>query len=78
MASRILGMGGIVSLAEKARNVIDQKEAFELQKNMKKETFTLEYSPTQLQSVKKLEKAACSTPSSSNAPPFLSPPVSFR
>ncbi|MDR2446716.1 MAG: signal recognition particle protein [Treponema sp.] len=54
MASRILGMGDIVSLVEKAQNVIDQKEAFELQKKMERETFTLEDWLTQLQSVKKM------------------------
>jgi signal recognition particle subunit SRP54 len=54
MASRILGMGDIVSLVEKAQNVIDQKEALELQKKMEKETFTLEDWLAQLQSVKKM------------------------
>lgn len=54
MASRILGMGDIVSLVEKAQNVIDQKEARELQKKMEKETFTLEDWLSQLQSVKKM------------------------
>ncbi|MDR0556500.1 MAG: signal recognition particle protein [Treponema sp.] len=54
MASRILGMGDIVSLVEKAQNVIDKKEALELQKKMEKETFTLEDWLTQLQSVKKM------------------------
>ncbi|MDR1073344.1 MAG: signal recognition particle protein [Treponema sp.] len=54
MASRILGMGDIVSLVEKAQTVIDRKEAIELQKKMEKETFTLEDWLTQLQSVKKM------------------------
>ncbi|MDR0374987.1 MAG: signal recognition particle protein [Treponema sp.] len=54
VASRILGMGDIVSLVEKAQNVIDQKEARELQKKMEKETFTLEDWLSQLQSVKKM------------------------
>jgi signal recognition particle subunit SRP54 len=54
MASRILGMGDIVSLVEKAQEVIDQKEAVALQKKMEKETFTLEDWLTQLQSVKKM------------------------
>jgi signal recognition particle subunit SRP54 len=54
MASRILGMGDIVSLVEKAQGAIDQKEARELQKKMEKETFTLEDWLAQLQSVKKM------------------------
>ncbi|MDR1218613.1 MAG: signal recognition particle protein [Treponema sp.] len=54
MASRILGMGDIVSLVEKAQTVIDRKEAIELQKKMEKETFTLEDWLAQLQSVKKM------------------------
>ncbi len=54
MAGRILGMGDIVSLVEKAQEVIDQKEALALQKKMEKETFTLEDWLNQLQSVKKM------------------------
>ncbi|MDR2193359.1 MAG: signal recognition particle protein [Treponema sp.] len=54
MASRILGMGDIVSLVEKAQEVIDRNEAIALQKKMEKETFTLEDWLTQLQSVKKM------------------------
>jgi len=54
MAGRILGMGDVVSLVEKAQEVIDQKEALELQKKMEKENFTLEDWLTQLRSVKKM------------------------
>jgi signal recognition particle subunit SRP54 len=54
MAGRILGMGDVVSLVEKAQEVIDQKEALELQKKMEKESFTLEDWLTQLRSVKKM------------------------
>jgi signal recognition particle subunit SRP54 len=54
MAGRILGMGDVVSLVEKAQEVIDQKEALELQKKMEKENFTLEDWLSQLQSVKKM------------------------
>jgi len=54
IAGRILGMGDVVSLVEKAQEVIDQKEALELQKKMEKENFTLEDWLTQLQSVKKM------------------------
>jgi signal recognition particle subunit SRP54 len=53
-AGRILGMGDVVSLVEKAREVIDQKEALELQKKMEKENFTLEDWLSQLRAVKKM------------------------
>jgi signal recognition particle subunit SRP54 len=54
VAGRILGMGDVVSLVEKAQEVIDQKEAIELQKKMEKENFTLEDWLAQLRSVKKM------------------------
>jgi signal recognition particle subunit SRP54 len=54
IAGRILGMGDVVSLVEKAQEVIDQKEAIELQKKMEKENFTLEDWLTQLRAVKKM------------------------
>jgi signal recognition particle subunit SRP54 len=54
MAGRILGMGDIVSLVEKAQQVVDQKEALELRKKMEKENFTLEDWLNQLRSVKKM------------------------
>jgi signal recognition particle subunit SRP54 len=54
MAGRILGMGDVVSLVEKAQEVMDQKEALELQKKMEKENFTLEDWLNQLRSVKKM------------------------
>ncbi|MDR2109936.1 MAG: signal recognition particle protein [Spirochaetaceae bacterium] len=54
IAGRILGMGDVVSLVEKAREVIDQKEALELQKKMEKESFTLEDWLNQLRSVRKM------------------------
>jgi signal recognition particle subunit SRP54 len=54
IASRILGMGDVVSLVEKAQEVISQKEALELQKKMEKENFTLEDWLNQLRSVKKM------------------------
>jgi signal recognition particle subunit SRP54 len=53
-AGRILGMGDVVSLVEKAQEVIDEKEAIALQKKMQKETFTLEDWLEQLRSVKKM------------------------
>jgi signal recognition particle subunit SRP54 len=53
-AGRILGMGDVVSLVEKAQSVIDQKEAAELQRKMATESFTLEDWLNQLRSVKKM------------------------
>ena len=53
-AGRILGMGDVVSLVEKAQEVVDENEALELQKKMEKETFTLEDWLMQLRSVKKM------------------------
>ncbi|MDR1126611.1 MAG: signal recognition particle protein [Treponema sp.] len=54
MASRILGMGDIVTFVEKAQEVIDKKEAVELQQKMAKERFTLEDWLNQLRSMKKM------------------------
>ena len=54
LAGRILGMGDVVSLVEKAQEVIDQKEALELQRKMEKENFTLEDWLSQLRAVKKM------------------------
>ncbi len=42
MASRILGMGDVLSLIEKAEEVVDKKKAEELQQKIKKDQFTLE------------------------------------
>ena len=53
-AGRILGMGDVVTLVEKAQEVIDEKEALALRKKMEKETFTLEDWLEQLQAVKKM------------------------
>jgi signal recognition particle subunit SRP54 len=53
-AGRILGMGDVVSLVEKAQEVIDQKEAIELQRKMEKENFTLNDWLSQIRSVKKM------------------------
>jgi signal recognition particle subunit SRP54 len=54
IAGRILGMGDVVSLVEKAQTVIDQQEALELRKKMEKENFTLDDWLNQLRSVKKM------------------------
>jgi len=54
IAGRILGMGDVVSLVEKAQEVIDEKEALELQKKMEKENFTLDDWLNQIRAMKKM------------------------
>jgi len=54
MASRILGMGDVLSLIEKAQESFDEKKAIELQKKMRTMQFTLEDFLEQLQQVKKM------------------------
>ncbi len=54
IASRILGMGDVVSLVEKAQEAIDEKEAEELEKKIVKATFTLEDYLEQMQKMKKM------------------------
>lgn len=54
MASRILGMGDVLSLIEKAQLHFDQKQAMELEKKIRKETFTLNDFKDQLKQIKKL------------------------
>ncbi|MDR2491456.1 MAG: signal recognition particle protein [Spirochaetaceae bacterium] len=53
-AGRILGMGDIVSLVEKAQQHITQEDALALQKKMEKETFTLADYLDQLRAVQKM------------------------
>jgi signal recognition particle subunit SRP54 len=54
IAGRILGMGDVVSLVEKAQEVINEKEALELQKKIQKESFTLDDWLNQIRTVKKM------------------------
>ncbi|MGP1594416.1 MAG: signal recognition particle protein [Treponema sp.] len=54
IAGRILGMGDIVSLVEKAQETIDMEEAARLQKKMATETFTLSDMLEQLENVEKM------------------------
>ena len=54
MASRILGMGDVLSLIEKAQEAFDQDQALELQKKMKENDFTLDDFLNQMQQVKKM------------------------
>jgi signal recognition particle subunit SRP54 len=54
IASRILGMGDVVSLVEKAQETVDAEEAMKLQKKMARNEFTLQDMLEQYQSVKKM------------------------
>lgn len=54
MASRILGMGDVVSLVEKAQDNLDQKEAEQMAEKMRKADFNLEDFLKQMQQVKKM------------------------
>ncbi|HOR03413.1 MAG TPA: signal recognition particle protein [Candidatus Syntrophosphaera sp.] len=54
MASRILGMGDVLSLIEKAEEAVDAKESEKLAKKMLKNQFTLNDFLKQLQSIKKM------------------------
>jgi signal recognition particle subunit SRP54 len=54
MASRILGMGDVLTLIEKAEAVIDEKKAKELERKIRKDSFTLEDFRDQLQQVRKM------------------------
>ncbi len=54
MASRILGMGDVLSFIEKAQVHFDQKQALELEKKLRKETFTLNDFKDQLRQIKKM------------------------
>ncbi|OPX42535.1 signal recognition particle protein [Ruminiclostridium hungatei] len=54
MASRILGMGDVLSLIEKAQEAYDEKKAIELEKKMRTMQFTLEDFLEQMQQMKKM------------------------
>jgi signal recognition particle subunit SRP54 len=54
MASRILGMGDMLTLIEKAERSIDEKKARELEQRLRKTTFTFDDFVEQIQQVKKL------------------------
>ena len=54
MAQRILGMGDIVSLVEKAQEQFDEEEARKLEKKIRKNQFDFEDFKTQLQQIKKM------------------------
>ncbi|HIP82358.1 MAG TPA: signal recognition particle protein [Desulfocapsa sulfexigens] len=54
VASRILGMGDVLTLIEKAEAVVDKKKADKLAKKLRQSTFTLEDFLDQIQQIKKM------------------------
>ena len=54
MASRILGMGDVISLVERAQQQFDEKEAAELQKKIRKNKFDFNDFISQIQQIKKM------------------------
>ena len=54
MASRILGMGDVLSLIEKAQETFDMEEAKKMEKKLRKADFTLDDFLSQMQQVRKL------------------------
>jgi signal recognition particle subunit SRP54 len=54
MASRILGMGDVLGLIEKAEQAFDEKEAERLEKSLKKKRFTLEDFQASLRQIRKM------------------------
>ena len=54
VASRILGMGDVLSLIEKAQEAFDSKKAMELERKLQKEDFTFEDFLEQIKSIKNM------------------------
>ncbi|MBQ3867919.1 MAG: signal recognition particle protein [Clostridia bacterium] len=54
MADRILGMGDVLTLIEKAQEMYDEKQAVELEKKMRAQTFTLDDFLGQLRQIRKM------------------------
>lgn len=54
MASRILGMGDVLTLIEKAQSAVDEEEAAKLEKKLRKMEFDLDDFLSQMQQVKKM------------------------
>jgi len=54
MAQRILGMGDVLSLIEKAQEAVDEEKAREMEKKLRKDGFSLEDFRDQLQMIKKM------------------------
>ncbi len=54
MASRILGMGDVLSLIDKAQEAFDEKQAIELEKKIRSQTFTLDDYLEQMKQMRKM------------------------
>ena len=54
MSSRILGMGDVLTMIEKAQSVMDEKKAAELEKKIRKSQFTLEDFRDQMVQIRKM------------------------
>ena len=54
MASRILGMGDVLTLIDKAQQAFDEKQAAELEQKIRNNSFTLEDFLSQMQQIKKM------------------------
>jgi len=54
MSSRILGMGDVLTMIEKAQSVVDEKKAAELEKKLRKSQFTLEDFRDQMVQIRKM------------------------
>ena len=54
MASRILGMGDVVSLVERAQHAVDEEKARKIEKKLRRQEFTLEDFYDQLQQIKNM------------------------
>src|SRR3989339_1021984 len=54
MASRILGMGDVLTLVEKAREAVDEKQQRELEKKLRKNEFTLDDLRQQMNQISKM------------------------
>ncbi|MGM0627854.1 MAG: signal recognition particle protein [Candidatus Fermentibacterota bacterium] len=54
MARRILGMGDVLGMVEKAQEAFDEKEAEELQKKLRSQTFTLEDFAGEIRRIRKM------------------------
>lgn len=54
MSSRILGMGDVLSLIEKAQQAVDEKKAIELEQKLRNSTFTFDDFLDQMQQMRKL------------------------
>jgi signal recognition particle subunit SRP54 len=54
MASRILGMGDVLTMIEKVQTVVDEKKAVELEKKLRKNQFTLEDFRDQMVQIRKM------------------------